>query len=130
MIKKLIFVVLILVVVVGGGTCLQPWTTEYEVKTAAKIACNDYIRVVKGYGDPKWAEGFVRRASIAGVKLKEGQYAFDFKDNPGASTHRCNYKIAWRSTTPWFGLSDFFPDIPPLRQVHRLDSFHELPKSF
>lgn len=130
MVKKLVAALIFLVLIILVGTWLTPWTAEYEVKTAAKTACNEVIKTKKGYGDPKWTERFVRQSSTAGVKLKEGQFAFSAEILPNINKGRCHFKVAWKSVTPWLGVSDFFDDVPPLTMIHRLDAVHEIPLTF
>ena len=128
--KKLGAVIALFAVVVLVMTWLTPWTASYEVKTAAKTACNEVIKQKKGYGDDKWAEVFMRKATAAGVKLKPGQFAFSAELLPNLGINRCHYKIAWKSVTPWVILSDLFDDLPPLTLIYRIDDVHEVNQSF
>ena len=65
-----------------------------------------------------------------GVQLKKGQYLFDLKDVPNEGLWRCRFKAAWRSSTPWLGLSAVFPDLPPLVYVNRIDRTFDIKNSF
>ena len=129
--SKLVVGTIILVVVVLGGTYLTPWSAEYEVKTAARIACSHLITVAK-YNDTKnpWEENFIRKSNAAGVRLKKGQYLFDMKEVKNEGVWRCHFKAAWRSSTPWMLVSAVFPEAPPLEYVNRIDKKFDIPNSF
>jgi hypothetical protein len=128
MLKKVVIFLVVLAAGVGIGTYLGPWTAEYDVKTAAKLACNTLIKNAK-YNlpdDGKWRSDFERKARTAGVKLTKEQYAFSVERLGNIGFDRCNFKAAWRSTTPWLFVSDFFDGVPPLTLVHRLDTKHDV----
>ena len=130
--SRLAIALVVTVVVVGVGTFLTPWSAEYEVKTFARIACNDLIKLRKYKLDDKgaWEQQFVRKCIGAGVKLKPNQYAFEVKDVSNEGLWRCRVKVAWRSSTPWLALSAVFPEAPPLEYVNRVDKTYDVMNSF
>ena len=128
--KKLIMVLIAFVFVIAAGTWLGPWTAEYEVKTAAKMSCNDRIKEKQGFGDLKSDETFIKKANVAGVRLKPGQFAFSVEEKRNLGLWSCHYKVAWKSSSAVFLIGDFLPDVPPLNLVHRLDAFHEIKSSY
>ena len=128
--KKIILILVVAALVIAAATYLGPWATEYEVKTAARIACNDLILEKRTGSTGKALEGFVRKSSTAGVKLKEGQYAFSLEESKGERLWRCHYKVAYKSSTPVFLIADFFTDVPPFTLVHRIDAVHEVRSTY
>ncbi|MDP2344796.1 MAG: hypothetical protein Q8O67_27865 [Deltaproteobacteria bacterium] len=128
---KLIIALIIAAVVVVGGTVVTPWSAEYEVKTAAKIACSALI-IVKKFKDKDntWEQTFIKKAQGAGVQLKKGQYLFDMQEVKNEGLWRCRFKAAWRSTTPWLALSGVFPEMPPLVYVNRIDKTFDIMNSY
>lgn len=125
--KTTIIIVLVLAVVIAVGTYMDAFTRTYEVKTAARIACNE-LATEKRYQRPtKWEDTFVRAANAAGVQLKPGQY--DFKMSLTVEQNICEVKVAWRETMPIFLISDAL-DIEPISFVQRLDQKHAVKASW
>jgi len=125
--KTLTIFLVIFLVVIAGITYSEPFASEYEVKTAARMGCNELINQTR-YGRPTgWEDIFIRRSNMAGVHLKKDQY--DFKVEPQYDRFICKAAIAWRSQTEIFLLSQAF-DIQPMKIVHRIDFEHEIRKSY
>jgi hypothetical protein len=128
---KLLWIVLAIAAVIVGGTVVDPISGHYGVKAAAKNACNEHIRRAKGFGHEPWEEEFVRRARIAGVDLKNSQqYVFTVEEDKAEGRWVCHYKVAWRSTTPWFLVELIAPTVQPLTLVQRLDDTHGIAKAY
>jgi hypothetical protein len=127
--KTLIIILVAAAVALGLYTLWGPYAVEYEVKTAAKIACNAIIQNQKHNqpGSTTWEQTFVTRARVAGVVLKPGQYAFEVKKD--GENWECAMQVAWRSTTMVPFLSDYFT-IKPLQIVHRIDYTHKVKRSY
>jgi hypothetical protein len=130
-ISKLVIGTILTAVVVVVGTWITPWSAEYEVKTAARLACAQLI-IVSKYKDPNnpWEESFIRKSMAAGIRLKKGQYLFDIKEVKNEGLWRCHFKAAWRSSTPWMLLSAVFPEVPPLEYVNRIDKNFDIKNSY
>ncbi len=131
---KVIYAVVIFVVVVAVGTFMKPWLDEYEVKTAARIACNEIIKGTR-YKLPEQVKNaentFERKALMAGVHLKTGQsYVFEVSDISNEDLWRCHFKAAWKSSTPLLIVSALYPEAPPIQRVHRLDNTYDTKNSF
>jgi hypothetical protein len=121
--KTLIILLAVFALFIVLGTYSEPFSSEYEVKTAAKIACNTMVRDPNRQ-DPSrniWEKPFVQKARAAGVTLTPEQYAFDLSMNRNENI--CKAAIAWRSSTPYI-LVGFVLDLPPMNIVHRLDINH------
>ena len=128
--KKLIFVVVAFVVVIAVGTYLIPFAAEYEVKTAAKVACNDY-RLVSRAGnvnDRSWEKKFLDRARVAGVQLRDDQYNFTLSTDLGDAT--CRIQIKWIDKTTAILIGDIVTEIPPLTLLHSIDYLHRVKKNY
>jgi len=122
--KKLIVALVIFATVVVIGTYSEPFSAEYEVKTAAKIACNTMVQDAKWTAQPgrnTWETTFVNKARGAGVTLTPEQYAFEIE--LGRNENVCKAAVAWRSSTELI-LVGFLLDLPPMKIVHRLDINH------
>ena len=125
--KILIFAAVIFGAVVMAVTYSEPFSVEYEVKTAARTACNE-LSAEKRFNRPTtWEKTFVQLARQAGVNLEPAQYKFDLQIT--TSTTICTAVVAWRSKTPIFLVSDAF-DSPPLNIVHRITVNHEVKRSY
>ena len=78
-IQKLVTVVLAIAAFIGAFTWYPSFSQGYAVKNAGKLGCNELIKQtrykVEGQ-EEAWREGFIRRASVEGVKLKPSQYSF------------------------------------------------------
>ncbi|HEY1099603.1 MAG TPA: hypothetical protein VGF99_11780 [Myxococcota bacterium] len=127
--KKLLFIIVAFALVILVGTWLEPFTAEYEVKTAGKIACNSILQNIR-YNEPhrrEWEATFVQKARVAGVMLTNEQYNFE----PGTAYDdmTCHFVVAWRSTTPLIFIGDLF-DLPPMKLLHRLDYVHKVKKNW
>jgi hypothetical protein len=121
--KTVVFLLVVFAAVVVLGTYSEPFAAEYEVKTAAKIACNTMVRDPNRQ-DPSrniWEKPFLLKARTAGVTLTPEQYAFDLTMNRNENV--CKAAIAWRSSTE-FILVGFLFEMPPMKIVHRLDINH------
>ncbi len=129
--KKLIGVLLMLVVVVVGMTLWTPFEAGYQVKIAAKTACNRLLMDTRnGMADKRsWEQPFLSTARKAGVVLKPEQYAFSVKVGNKNVPHTCQVLVRWRSSTPWFFIDDY-GDIPHLNQIHELDFEHVIKSSY
>jgi hypothetical protein len=128
---KILWLLLAIALVIGGGTLVDPITGYYGVKAAAKNACNEHIRRAKGFQEEPWEEEFRRRARGSGVELKSSQqYVFKVEEDKGEGRWVCNYKVAWKSTTPWFLVDIVYPQLEPLTITHRLDDKHGIAKSY
>lgn len=127
--KTLIILLVLGVVALGFYTLSIPYSVEYEVKTAAKVACNTIIQNHK-HNQPhtnNWEQTFVKRAQVAGVTLKPAQYAFEVKKD--GENWECAIQVAWRSVTMVPFLSDYFT-IEPLKIVHRIDYTHRVKRAY
>jgi len=130
--KKLIFILVVFVVVVLVGTWLEPFAAEYEVKTAAKIACNDYMAMMRSNtpnANRQWETRFVQSARRAGVALKNDQYDFQAGNIADRQEITCRFIVAWRSVTPIILVGDVL-GLPPMSLVHRLDYVHKVKRNF
>lgn len=116
--KNLAIFLVVFAVVCAAGSYLEPFSRSYEIKTAARIACNELSTEKRFKQDTKWQEHFVLAARRAGVDLKPGQY--DFKMTLTGQSNDCSVKIAWKESMPIFLLGDFL-DIKPYVFVQRLD---------
>lgn len=127
--KKLIFVLVAFAAVVVLGTYSEPFSAEYEIKTAAKVACNTMVQDAKWKEEVRntWEKPFVMKARTAGVTLTPEQYAFEI--TTGRNENVCKAAIAWRSSTP-FILVGFLFDLPPMKIVHRLDINHTVKSKY
>ena len=127
--KTLVILLVAAAVALGLYTLWEPYSVEYEVKTAAKIACNTIIQNQKHNqaGSTIWEQTFLTRARSVGVILKPGQYAFDVKKD--GEHWACDMQVAWRSTTTVPLLSDFFT-IEPIQIVHRIDYLHKIKRAY
>lgn len=123
-----IFAVVSTVVILGGTYFPGPFTAEYEVKTAAHVACNDYINIVrfKRPDDRGWQRNFTALAGKAGVRLSEEQ--FDFKVVEGVELE-CHFRAKWRSQTDIILIGDIL-GIPPIKLIHDLDMVHKVRRKY
>ena len=128
--SKIIYALLILAVVVGVGSFFEPWTTEYEIKTVSRIACNELIKTKKFKYELPWEATFVRKTTAAGVTFRKGQYLFNAEPIQNLRLWRCHFKAAWRSSAPWVLLSALYPAMPPLEYIHRIDTEYDFNDSY
>ncbi len=130
--KKLLVALGVFAVLVLVGTWLEPFSAEYEVKTAAKIACNDFM-AIKRSNTPNapgtWEAKFLQQSRKAGVLLNSDQYDFQAGDISNRQEIKCHFIIAWRSVTPLLLIGELFA-LPPMTLVHRLDYVHAVKRNF
>jgi len=128
--KKLVFFLVALVVVIAVGTYLIPFSAEYEVKTAAKVACNEYRMSARGGNadDRSWETKFVARARVAGVQLREDQYNFTLSNDFDDAT--CRIQIKWIDKTTAILIGDIVTELPPLTILHSIDYVHRVKKKY
>jgi hypothetical protein len=133
---RLVTVILLGAALIVGYTMLQPVILAYQVKTAARISCNQMIREVRtgqlGTKDSGWEKFFMSRAGAeTGIKLKREDFEFDVdgKENPRGDLY-CNAKIRVPTVTPWIGISEVM-DLPPYRttKIVKLER-HKVPAGF
>jgi hypothetical protein len=91
-----------------------PFSQGYEIKTAAKLVCNDFIKRARhpaaNFADP--SESFVAKARVAGVQLKPDQYSFKVEqDIPGAAWV-CKVKVSYPITIEWALIGDVLQELP------------------
>jgi hypothetical protein len=128
---KLVLLLGAFAVVVVIGTIMPPYIAQYEVKQAAKLTCNAFIRGASDINAPAWREDFVRKARAADVFLKsEQQYLFKLEKQHEQNRWHCSFKVAWNSETPVFLVGQFFGDVPPVKITHRVDDAHDVPLSY
>jgi hypothetical protein len=134
-IQKLLFVVLAFVAVIGLSTWYPSFSQGYAVKNAGKLACNDLIRQtrfkVEGQ-EEQWREGFLRRASVEGVKLKPTQYTFNVSKervSDGSNEFSCKVHITYPVTMEYAFIGGVF-DIKPIETVKVLKFEHRVRENF
>ena len=123
---KLFWFLLGVLLLIGVLTYLEPWTAQYEVKMAAKIACNTAAKGRVPMAGSQWEKDFVNAARRAGVKLTPRQYLFEVKRDPQNQLWRCRAQVAWKSVTSPAIIGDVLQEVPPLTLTHRLDFEHEV----
>jgi hypothetical protein len=123
--KNIIIILIVAVVALAAITYSEPFGTEYEVKTAAKVACNQLVQdhIYKTPEKRSWEQPFLQRTRAAGVQLKKEQYSFVATLTKQMNT--CHAQIAWRSVTPVAFIGDIL-GLPPLVIVHRINMKHEV----
>lgn len=128
---KLIGLVLFFVAVIGVGTWYEPFAQGYELKNAANVACNDFVRFTRFGGGPgdTHIEPFLRRATQVGVRLKPNQYSFKAKRDNATSEWVCTVYIKYPTKTDWVIVGPIF-EIPPLKQNHVLTYEHRVRENY
>lgn len=127
--KTILILAVVLVVVVLGGTYFPgPFSAEYEVKTAARIACNEMLRARQEPEAVQRAKDkFVLKAGAASVRLAPEQYLFEM--STVGENYECHFVAKWRSTTEIFLVGYLF-SIPPLQLVHHIDMVHKVLRKY
>ena len=127
-IKKLIALAVAFAAVIGLMTWYEPFAQGYELKNAAKIACNELMKnwKYKIAGQENFhIEPFLRRTTQAGVTLKPNQYKFTPSHDRNKGELVCTVRITYPTTTDWFLVGPIF-EIPPLKQKHVLNIDHRV----
>ena len=126
--KTLLLSLTALALVILVGTFIGPLLTEYEVKTAARIACNDYRKELRAGEDKhEWEKTFVGAARRAAVQLQSNQY--DFELGGDSEVHTCRIRVKWFENVPVFLLSDA-TDIKPIKYLHSIDYTHSVKRKY
>jgi hypothetical protein len=120
-IKNIAIFLVVFLVVVAVGSYLDALTRSYEIKTAARTACNQLAAQTRYKREVKWQEEFVRSVRKTGIDLKPGQY--DFKMQLTTDQNICSLEVAWKETMPIFLLGDAF-GLEPIVFVQRIDQTH------
>jgi hypothetical protein len=126
--KTLLLLIAACVGIITAATFLTPFGTEYEIKTAAKVACNEYAQEVRYKTPMGWEAKFLRRASAAGVKLEPSQYKFEVEQDNVAMI--CNAEIKYRTSTTAAFIGDIVTEIPPLVQIRHIKFRHSVAKKY
>lgn len=126
--KTLLLLLATCVGIIAVATFLTPFSTEYEIKTAAKVACNEYAQEVRYKYPTGWEDKFLRRASVAGVKLGPSQYNFEVEEDNVSMI--CNAEIKYRTSTTAAFIGDIVTEIPPLVQIRHIKFRHSVAKKY
>ncbi len=126
--KTLLLLLTSLGLVIVVGTVVGPFATEYEVKTAARVACNEYRSAVRGNADTRsWETSFVSAAQRAGVTLGPNQHRFELGDDNEYAT--CKIRVKWFEEVPVFLLADAI-DLKPIKYLHDINYLHRVRKKY
>ena len=125
--KTLVLALGVFVVVIALGTYATPFAAEYEVKMAAKTACNELRFATRSNsGDKSWEKNFVSRARQAGVQLREDQYDFEIGVDLDSHDPTCRVIVKWRDSTEAFLIGGIVTELPKLTILHSLDFVHKV----
>ena len=127
-IKKLIVLILALGAVIALITFYEPFAQGYEIKNAAKIACNVLVRNWRSKieGEENAHIGpFLDRARQAGVNLKPSQYSFVPSHDLPKGEFVCKVRVTYSTTTDWFLVGPIF-EVPPLKKKYVLNIEHRV----
>jgi hypothetical protein len=126
--KTLLLSLTALTLVVLVGSFVGPFTTEYEVKTAARVACNEYRQAVRSNSDTRdWEKTFINGARQAGVQLGPNQYSFELGNDYEYAT--CKIRVKWFEQVPLFLIADA-TDIKPIKYLHDINYEHRVRKKY
>ncbi len=147
--KRLLWLVGGAVVALVVATWLTPFLQTYEIKTAAKLLCNDLIRAAKekaaggptgsdvAFGEEEARTRFLGRVRAAGIRFDAGDIdpdckAYIDKDQPHCISYRytfdkdnqqhvCRVHVRYRSDTQPALVGDVLQELPHLKLQHHLD---------
>jgi hypothetical protein len=126
--KVLLLSLTALALIIVVGTFVGPFATEYEVKTAARMACNEYRNAVRANSDTRsWETSFVAAARRAGVTLAHNQYKLVLGNDYDYAT--CDIRVKWFEQVPVFLLADA-TDIKPIKYLHDINYTHRVRKKY
>lgn len=110
--KKIFYFLLGLVAVILVASFLPPFTQGYEIKTAARLACNDFIKQAryKTTGDP--AVKFLDAARRAGVKLDPKQFSFAVEEKRQDNAWVCHFRVRYPTRVEWAFIGQVFQELP------------------
>lgn len=119
LLRNLFIFTLVAGAVIGGGTYLEPWAQEYEVKTAISMTCSDLMKVRHvGPANEEQRESLLGRLRRAQVKFKPENVALSGGTNKQAGKLTCDGKVVYDTSTPWLAITTIKPDLPPLKIHH------------
>jgi hypothetical protein len=129
--KLLVWLGVFVLIYVGVSYTL-PFAHAYDVKTAIKTACVEYVRETrnKEYQEDaaKWPTNFTTALNRLGLDLTPDQYSFEIHDEVEVVV--CTGKAAFVSYTEWPGSYLFTGKTRKFRTVHRPVSVYKWRRKF
>jgi hypothetical protein len=110
-IGRIVTFIVLLTIGIVGWTLLQPVILAYEVKTVARISCNQVMREMRtgqfGTNQSLFAKEFERRVRAqTQLALNKDMYEFTIDGKDPRGDLYCNAKIVFPTVTPWFLISE------------------------
>lgn len=102
---KLVWLVLAAALGIAGMTFYPQFAQGYEIKGAAKVACNELMRnwrQQRAGEEEAHLEPFLRRAKRAGVKLEPSQYSFTPSHDKQSDQLICKVRITYDLSIEWY----------------------------
>ena len=130
---RLIYVLLAFAGVIAVMSWYPVFAQGYEVTTAAKLACNDGIKVER-FGAPdeaakKWTEVLVRGAGGAGVRLTEDDYSLKISHDGSARRWVCEGRVNYKVKCEIALIGDILA-LEPIKATKHIRFTHEVPEAY
>lgn len=114
---KLIAVVVAVVVIIGVASFYPQFEQGYQIKTAARLTCNDLIKLKRfpNPAAPDPYEEFKAKAKRVKVKLDSSMYSFEVEDLRAEASHVCRVRVEYPVVVEWAFIGDIVREIEPYK---------------